>query len=83
MPGAGHPEQRVEPRKPRLTVTTNVQHQQGVWVRARVDRQWRHQGVWKVTGHYYLDALQYFRVFPADDCRLAPSGTSKTEPHHR
>ena len=57
--------------KTRPTVTTyvEVQHQPGVWVRARVARQWRHQGVWKVAVYYYLDALQYFRVIPADDCR--------------
>jgi hypothetical protein len=39
-------------------------------VLARVDRQWRYQGTWKVAVYYYLDSLQYFRVIPADDCRL-------------
>jgi hypothetical protein len=41
------------------------------------------RGFWKVAVYYYLDALQYFRVFPADDGRLSPSGTSRAEAHHR
>ena len=44
-------------------------HHPGVWVSARVDRQWRYQGFWKVAVYYYVDMLQYFRVLPADDCR--------------
>ena len=62
---------RVEPQNERPPVTTyvEVQHQPDMWVRARVDRQWRYQGVWRVAVYYYVDALQYFRVIPADDCR--------------
>jgi hypothetical protein len=52
-----------------VTTYAEVQHQSGLWVRARVDRQWRHQGIWKVAVYYYVDALQYFRVIPADECR--------------
>jgi hypothetical protein len=51
-----------------VTTYVSVQHQPGGWARARVDRHWRHQGLWKVAV-YYLDALQYFQVIPADDCR--------------
>jgi hypothetical protein len=50
-----------------VTTYVEVQHQPGIWVRARVDRLWRYQAVWKVAVYYYVDALQYFRVTPADD----------------
>jgi hypothetical protein len=40
-----------------------------MWVRARVDRQWRYQGLGKVAVYYYVGALQYLRVIPVDDCR--------------
>jgi len=47
-----------------------VQHQPGKWVEARVAKQWRHQGRWRLAVYYYVGVgMQHYRVYDADQCR--------------
>jgi hypothetical protein len=51
-----------------------VQHEPDVWLEARVEKQWRHQGRWRLSVYYYVDVgLQHYRVYDADQCRPAGS----------
>jgi hypothetical protein len=51
-----------------------VQHEPDVSVEARVEKQWRHGGRWRLSVYYYVGLLQHYRVYDADQCRpLAPS----------
>jgi hypothetical protein len=65
---------RADRERPPVTTFVEIEHQPGQWVRARVDKQGRYQGVWKVSVYYYLDGgLQFLRVLPADRCRSTAS----------
>jgi hypothetical protein len=46
-----------------------VEHEPGRWVEATIDKQWKFEGRWRLACHYYIDLLQYSRVYDADDCR--------------
>jgi hypothetical protein len=51
-----------------------VQHRPGVWLEARVEKQWRHEGRWRLSAYYYVGLLQHYRVCDADQCRaLGPA----------
>jgi hypothetical protein len=50
-----------------------VQHEPGVWLEARVEKQWRHQGRWRLSVYYYVEWLQHYRVYDAEQCRPARS----------
>lgn len=39
-----------------------VLHEPGVWVRARVEKQWRYEGRWRLSVYYFVDGwLQHDR----------------------
>jgi hypothetical protein len=57
-----------------VTTYVLVQHRPGEWVRARVDRQWRYAGRWRLSVFYYLGMEQFYRVHDAADCRPSKSG---------
>lgn len=42
-----------------------VLHEPGVWVRARVEKQWRHGGRWRLSCYHYVELLQHYRVYDA------------------
>jgi hypothetical protein len=46
-----------------------VEHQPGHWVRARVEKQWRYEGRWRLSCFYFVGLLQHYAVFDADQCR--------------
>jgi hypothetical protein len=46
-----------------------VPHEPDVWLRARVEKQWRYQGRWRLSVYYYVGLLQHYRVYDADQCR--------------
>jgi hypothetical protein len=46
-----------------------VQHEPGVWVEANVEKQWQFECRWRLACYYYIDQLQYYRVYDADQCR--------------
>jgi len=47
-----------------------VPHEPDVWVEARVERQWRFEGRWRLSVYYYVGpGLQRYRVYDADQCR--------------
>jgi hypothetical protein len=46
-----------------------VQHQPGQWLEARIEKQWRHQGRWRLSAYNYVGMLQHYRVYDADPCR--------------
>ena len=51
-----------------------VPHEPGVWLPARVDKQWRYQGRWRLSVYYYAGiGLHHYQVYDADQCR--PVGT--------
>jgi hypothetical protein len=47
----------------------SIEHQPGVWVAAHIEKQWKHQGCWRLSCYYFVDLLQYYRVFDADQVR--------------
>jgi hypothetical protein len=52
-----------------------VQHQPGVWVEARVEKQWKFEGRWRLSCFYYLGTgQQYYRIYNASDCRPCDQG---------
>ena len=46
-----------------------VQHRPGHWIEARVEKQWRYQGRWRLSVYYYIGLLQHYGVYDADQCR--------------
>lgn len=51
----------------------SVEHEPGFWVDAHVEKQWKHAGRWRLAVYYFVDAVQYYRVFDADQIRSAIS----------
>jgi hypothetical protein len=66
---------RVEAYDERLTLPyVMVQHQRDHWVEARVEKQWRREGRWRLSVYYCLGiGMQHYRVFDADPCRSVAS----------
>jgi hypothetical protein len=60
----------VEPFHERLT---RGQRPGPAWAQhlvvARVEKQWRHQGQWRLSVHYYVGLMQHYQVYGADQCR--------------
>jgi hypothetical protein len=47
-----------------------VPHERDVWREARVEKQWRHEGRWRLAAYYYVGVgMQHYRVYDADQCR--------------
>lgn len=61
-----------------------VQHEPDVWLEARVEKQWRHRGRWRLSAFYYVGLLQHHRVYDADQCRPVGSvaGLEHEDPCH-
>jgi hypothetical protein len=61
-----------------------VPHEPGVWLRARVEKQWRYQGRWRLSVYYYVGiGVQHYRVYDADHCRPVGSAAKLQDDHQR
>jgi len=47
----------------------SVEHEPGVWVDAHIEKQWKREGHWRLGCYYFVDAVQFYRVFDADHVR--------------
>ena len=47
----------------------SVEHQPGVWVNAHIEKQWKLEGRWRLSCYYFVDTVQHYRVFDADQVR--------------
>jgi hypothetical protein len=47
----------------------SVEHQPGVWVNAHIEKQWKHEGRWRLSCYYFVDTVQHYRVFDAYQVR--------------
>ncbi len=51
----------------------SVEHQPGVWVDAHIEKQWKRDGRWRLACYYFVDSVQFYRVFDAGQVRPASS----------
>jgi hypothetical protein len=47
----------------------SVEHQPGVWVDAHIEKQWKYEGRWRLSCYYFVDTVQHYRAFDADQVR--------------
>jgi hypothetical protein len=47
----------------------SVEHQPGVWVDAHIEKQCKYEGRWRLSCYYFVDTVQHYRVFDADQVR--------------
>jgi hypothetical protein len=66
-------------RRPPPVSYVAVEHEPGVWVDAHVERQWKHEGRRWLAVYYFVDGLQYFRVFDTDQVRPAISAERREQ----
>ena len=58
-----------------------VQHLPGQWVEARVEKQWRYEGRWRLSVYYYVAiGMQCYRVYDADQCRRVGEAKGDLDP---
>lgn len=51
----------------------SVEHQPGLWVDAHIEKQWKHEGRWRLSCYYFVDTMQFCRMFDADQVRPVSS----------
>jgi hypothetical protein len=51
-----------------------VEHEPGVWLDAHVEKQWKHEGRWRLSVYYFVGSQQFYRVVDADQVRPVTSG---------
>jgi hypothetical protein len=61
----------------------SVEHEPGVWVDAHIEKQWKREGRWHLGCYYFVDTLQFYRVFDADQVRPVISIDPQDDEHYQ
>jgi len=58
----------------------SVEHEPGVWLDAHVERQWKHEGRWRLSVYYFVGSQQFYRVVDAEQVRPVTSDERRDDP---
>jgi hypothetical protein len=47
----------------------SVEHEPDFWVDAYIEKEWKREGRWRLGCYYFVDTVQFYRVFDADQVR--------------